>query len=256
MDPMFGTGLVSSRGYLIGNRFIPERARVDPDPNKLIDQTEPIFLVEPGLDRFAFVQGAFDEEQRLIYTQQLFPQPPDDAVREAFVDRREITYVPGVTPALELAFQFACQQRLLLEERRAELERQRKERERAEEARRNMGTGLGRRTLAQTDFEGAAKAALKVGGAEYLDSRPGRVRQEMVVQYRFENRRLECVVNSRTLQIVDSGVCLTSHDTGEKGDTYFTLESLPAVIRQAIQLNKLVVYRHVGEDEPDDDWND
>ena len=121
-----------------------------------------------------------------------------------------------------------------------------------------MGTGPGRRTLAQMDFEAAAKAALKVGGAEYLDSHPGYGRREMVVQYRFENRRLECVVNTQTLTVIDSGICLTDHRTGEKGDTYFTLESLPAVVRQAIQLNKLVVYRHVGGDarDEDDDWDD
>jgi hypothetical protein len=53
---------------------------------------------------------------------------------------------------------------------------------------------------------------------------------------------------------------LTDHRTGEKGDTLFTLESLPAVVRQAIKEHKLVVYRHAdGADwrnEPDDDWED
>jgi len=253
-DADYANGRVLTKGYVIGDRFIPENARVDPDPNKFVDQTVPIFLVETGLDRFSFVQGAFDEEHRLIYTQQLFPQPMDEQARWAFVERKEsLGDIKGVTPALDLAFRFAYQQRKLLEERRAELEQQRLERERAEEARRNMGTGLGRRTLARQDFEAAAKAALKVSGAEYLDSRPGYTREEMVVQYRFENRRLECVVNCHTLRVIDSGICLTSSSTGEKGDTYFTLESLPAVVRQAIQLHKLVIYRHVDGDLADDD---
>ena len=47
------------------------------------------------------------------------------------------------------------------------------------------------------------------------------------------------------MRIIDSGICLQDHNTGEKGDTYFTLESLPAVIRQADREGKLVVYRHV-----------
>jgi len=38
---------------------------------------------------------------------------------------------------------------------------------------------------------------------------------------------------------------LTDHDTDERGDTYFTLESLPAVVREAEQRGKLVVFRHV-----------
>jgi len=258
-DTEYWVGLTHTSGYVIGDRFIPEKARVDPDPDKLVDQTVPIYLLEPGLDRFAFVEAVFDPENRLIYTQQLFSQASDDAVRWAFVEKREsVDAIPNVTPPLDLAFRFACQQRKLLEERRAERERQRLERERLEQARKNLGTSLGRRTLAQTDFEAAARAALSAGNAEFLDCRKGHVRKEMVVQYRLENRRLECVVDQTNLQVIDSGVCLTDHNTGEKGDTYFTLESLPGVVREAIRRDKLVVYRHVGGDgyPDDDDWED
>jgi hypothetical protein len=110
---------------------------------------------------------------------------------------------------------------------------------------RNMGTGLGRRTLAAHDFETAARAALGVGGAVFLDARQGRVPNEMVVQYRINNQRLECVCDKNTLQITDAGICLEDHYTGEKGDTYFSLESLPAVVNEAIRRDKLVVWRHV-----------
>lgn len=257
-DPDYGDGSVTARGYLVGDRFIPEKARVDPDPDKLVEQTVPVYLVEPGLERFAPVQVIFDAENRPIYKMELFPSGAEEKVREAFIARKEtISDVPGVTPALDLAFRFATRQRQLLEAHRAELERKRAEEERLEQARRNMGTGLGRRTMAAMDFEAGARAALAVGGAELLDVRPGRVRTEMIVQYRFENRRLECVVRKDTLQIVDSGICLEDHRTREKGDTYFTLESLPAVVRQAIQEHKLVVYRHVdGDRDDDDDWED
>jgi hypothetical protein len=187
----------------------------------------------------------------------LFPLGPEDEVRRAFVDKKEsLDGIKGVVPALNLAFLFATRQRQLLEERRAELERKRQEEERLEQARRNMGTGIGRRTLAVEDFEGAAKAALSVGGAELLDIRPGRTRNEAVVQYRYEHRRLECVADTRTLRIIDSGICLTDHQTREKGDTYFTLESLPSVVGEALRDNKLVVYRHADGDVDDDYYED
>ena len=66
----------------------------------------------------------------------------------------------------------------------------------------------------------------------------------MVVQYRFRQQRLECVVERHTLRVVDAGVCLEDHDTGEKGDRELTLESLPPVVGQAIDEGRLVVWRH------------
>jgi hypothetical protein len=58
--------------------------------------------------------------------------------------------------------------------------------------------------------------------------------------------------------VVDSGICLQDHRTGVKGDTRFTLESLPTVIGEAIRTGKLVVYRHVDGDRDydNDDWDD
>jgi hypothetical protein len=40
-------------------------------------------------------------------------------------------------------------------------------------------------------------------------------------------------------------VCLIDHATGIKGDTWYTLESLPGVIRQADRQGVLVVFRRV-----------
>lgn len=260
-DPTYFETLHAAQGYLVGNRFVPATARVDPDPTKLVDQTVPIYLVEEGLDRFPLVQASFDSANRLIYSMQLLPGPADDEARWAFVERKEsLDHVKGVTPALDLAFRFAFRQRQLLEERREALRKQREEEARKAEVLRKVGSGQGRRTLAQEDLEAAVKAALQVGGAEFLDVRRGYSQNEIVVQYRFENRRLECVCDRRTFRIIDSGICLEDHRTREKGDTYFTLESLPGVVREAINAGKLVVYRHAdGADwrnEPDDDWED
>jgi hypothetical protein len=120
----------------------------------------------------------------------------------------------------------------------------------------DAGTAIGRRALAAKDFESAAREALRVSGAELLDVRQSANKGEMVVQYRFEKRRFECVVQKNTLRVIDAGVCLTDHNTNEKGDTFFTLESLPGVIAEAMRRDKLVVWRHVDRDDDGEeiDW--
>ena len=88
--------------------------------------------------------------------------------------------------------------------------------------------------------------ALAVGNAQYIDHRRAPRRGEMIVRYRLERQRFECVCDELTLRIADAGICLTSHETGIKSDNWFTLESLPGVVRQAIRDDVLVVYRHVN----------
>jgi hypothetical protein len=257
----FEESLPTLKGYLVGERFIPDDARVDPDPAKLIEQTEPVHIVEPGLDRFTRATvvrvGEF-----LVYLRQEFPDGPEAEAIAAYQDRKDsISGVPGVTPALDLAFRFTTHQREVQEERRRELERLAAEEaerlareERRRQAMETLGTGIGRRALAEEDFDAAARAALAISGAELLDTRQSYNRNNMVVQYRFRGRRLECECNKKTLQIVDAGVCLDDH-RGTKGDTFFTLESLPAVIAEAIDHRKLVVWRHVDGDRGYDDYD-
>jgi len=250
-DPDFESRHITVRGYLMGNRLIPDDARVDPDPKKMVDQTLAVQLVEPGLERFARAVAAYNTDA-WIYIRQEFPQGPEMEVQEAYQDRLEaVSHIKGVPPALDLAFRWISRQRQLAEEREREAERRRieeekkrAEQERIQQAMKDAGTGLGRRNLAQRDFSAAAKAALAVSGAQRLDARKSYRRNEMVVQYRFRRQRLECVVDARTLRIIDAGICLEDHHTGEKGDTYFTLESLPPVVGEAIDAGRLVVWRH------------
>jgi hypothetical protein len=238
-------------GYLVGDRFIPVNARVSRDPAKLLEQTEPVYLVEEGLDRFPLVETITDRESRTVFVQQTFPGPADDAVREAFIARKEsVDDIPHVTPALDLAFGFATHQRKMYEERREELRKIREENERKEAAFRRIGTAAGRREAVAFDLETAVRSALAMGGAELLDVRDGN-RGQAVVTYRFENRRFECVCDRWTLRIIDAGICLEDHLTGERGDTRFTLESLPGVVREAINGRRLHVYRHIDDEEDD-----
>ena len=242
------------QGYLAGERLIPDNARVVADPEKLVAQTMPVHLVEPGLDRFARASVACLPSGVLVYLWQELPHGPEGDALLAYQDRKaDLDGVPGVTPALDLAFRWLSYQRDVVERRTAERQRVLEEERRREEAMRSVGTAVGRRALAPHDFTTAAKAALALAGAEWLDDRQGHRRSERVVQFRFRRRRFECVVDALTLQVVDSGICLSDHD-GTKGDTWLTLESLSSVIGEAVDTGRLVVYRHVDDegDEGDD----
>lgn len=251
------------RGYLVGDRLVPDNARVDPDPGRILEQTQAVALVELGLDRFTRAT-VLRTPAGLLYLRQEFPQGPEAEVEMAYQDRRPTTAgIAGVTPALDLAFRWLTAQRERAEARERERqvraaaeEQRRQEHERLAEARKNAGTGAGRRALAARDFTAAARAALALSGAELLDARPSYNRGEMVVQYRFRHRRLECVVHAETMQITDAGICLTDHHTGEKGDTRFTLESLPTVVGEALDRGLLHVWRHVDGDRnyDEDEW--
>lgn len=257
-------GLFTSRvsGYLVGDRIVPDGSFVDPDPGKVIGSSERVHLLEPGIDRFARVTaGRLHDGGPLIYEGPDMPLGPEEAVLNAFLNRREsVAGIAGVTPALDAAFRMETWQRAETERRRAELERLRREEEERlarEERRRRvieqLGDGAGRRAVAAEDFGAGARAALAIGGAELLDHTPAHRQGEMVVTFRFEGRQYQCVCD-RSLHIVDAGICLTDHRTGVKGDDLFTLESLPSVIKQADEEGKLYVLRHVGDYDEEEDY--
>jgi hypothetical protein len=255
-DPEFERGHQIVRGYLVGDRLIPDNVRVDPNPEKLFDQTVHVALVPLGLETFSRAVAIRDRDGNLIYTRMEFPQGAEAEVESAYLDRlTSVDAISGVTPALDLAFRWLSHQRVQAERRereatarRAEEDRQRLRAEQMEEALRSIGTAAGRRALAEHDFPAAARAALAIGGAEFLASRPNVNRGEMIVQYRYRHRRLECVVETRTLRVVEAGVCLAGNDR------LFTLESLPTVIREGMDTHRLHVFRHGdGDMDMDDD---
>jgi hypothetical protein len=239
------------RGYLVGDRLVPDGVRVSTE--NLVTSSERVHLIEAGLDRFVrVVAGRFHEDGPLIYEAQEFPLGPEDEVLAAYEDGLPtVNAVSGVSPALDMAFRLESWRREEAERRRRE-EAERREREeqqrladeRRQQLREALGDGTTRRAVAEVDFGEAAKAALAVGGAEYLSHRDSHNPSEMVVRYRVAGRRLECTCDRRTLRIIDSGICLTDERTGEKGDTRFTLESLPSVVTQADREGVLVVYRY------------
>ena len=221
-------------GYLVGNCLLPDDVRVATDVAKL--RLERVHIIEPGLDRFVRIRaGRVYDDGPLIFAGQEFPLGPEDQVLAAYLDdKASVSHIAGVSPALDSAFRIEHW-------RRTEGLRARRRRE----IRERLGDGKLRRELANTDFAEAAIAALRVGGAHYLDHRCATRDGEMVVRFRIDAQRFECTCERTTLRIIDSGICLIDHETDERGDTYFTLESLPGVIRQARREGRLVVFRHI-----------
>lgn len=250
-------------GYLVGDLFVPDGITfaelVISKGKPLTQRFERVFFPDDGLERFTRISaGRLADDGVLIYRQLEMPQGPEEDVRRAYEDRIPgLSQIKGVTPALDAAWQFDVLIRAETERRRAELEKQRREEEEKQqkEARRQelikqLGSGESRRQMAQIDFAEAARAALRVSGAEYLDHRKTARKGEIAVRFRWINQRFECVVDENTLRTVEAGICLTSHgddgfDYGERGDTYLTLESLPAVIKEASDTGQLVVTRRI-----------
>lgn len=259
-------------GYLIGNRLLADDVALELDSGRIIEHSQVVHLLEPGLDRFARIMAAV-HDQRLVYLQQEFPLGPEGDVLEAFEDRKpSIDHIPGVTPALHMVYRWYSWwrdeqerqaqaeeqlrreeeelQRRIEEEERRRLERaQAAERERAAQQaleRRRQQEARGRRRGSNRAVGNESETARRVladAGAELVDWTPGRTADQAVVTFRFLGRRFRSVVRVPGLRIVEAGICLTDARSGERGDDRFTLASLPAVIAQAERQNQLVILR-------------
>lgn len=242
-EPDFDVFVTVRVGHLVGDRLVPDETVAHADPVSIATSGSRVHLLPPGLDRFARISaGRVVPDGRWFFKEEEFPLGPEDEVLTAWQDELPSTsHIRGVPPALDAAFRLERWRREEAARRRAELEAAR----RREELARTLGDGAGRRVIAAQDFEAAARAALAVGGARLLEHRASVNAGEMVVRFRLDDMRFECTCDARTLRIIDAGVCLVDHETDERGDTYFTLESLPGVIRQAEEEGVLVVFRHV-----------
>lgn len=238
---------VTRTGYLVGNRFIPDdgQARSYDRLADAINYHHTVYLVPHGLERFARVQVGFWHDGKLVFISEVPGKGGEEEAERLFQDRVSSGGAlagSGATPALDLAFRMHTEIRARSEAADAERRRREEEERRRQEAAERVGSSVGRRILAQLDFREAARAALAISGAELLDERDHTLPGQKVVTYRYLNHRLGCVVDSRTLRVVEAGICLTSG--GVTGDTFFTLESLPSVVKEADDDDVLVIYRH------------
>lgn len=81
-----------------------------------------------------------------------------------------------------------------------------------------------------------ADAALEAAGARMLSAR--RLDDRMLeVRFQLDGERYVCVAHMHTLQILDAGICLSG------ADRMITLDSLPSVIREAIEVDHLNITR-------------
>jgi hypothetical protein len=83
-----------------------------------------------------------------------------------------------------------------------------------------------------------AEQTLEKAGATFESSRHVRHR-ELEVVFGFMGERFISLVDEYTLQVLDSGICL-GHPPA---DDLLTLDSLPAVIKEAIDTGRLVILR-------------
>ena len=84
---------------------------------------------------------------------------------------------------------------------------------------------------------------LAAAGAQLLDWQPSGNGSQATVRFRFLGHRFRSVVQIPSLRVLEAGICLTDAHTGERGDSRFTLASLPGVIRQAERQRQLVILR-------------
>nr|WP_274622621.1 hypothetical protein [Myxococcus fulvus] len=106
----------------------------------------------------------------------------------------------------------------------------------AQEARRQVLSGDVSRG-APVGAPSRAEVALQGAGARLLHHRR-MAGNQLEVTFSFMGERFVSIVDARTLQVLDAGVCLAG------ADSEVTLESLPSVIREAIDTDVLVITRH------------
>lgn len=92
------------------------------------------------------------------------------------------------------------------------------------------------------NVEERAEDALHAAGARLLGIR--RMPDQVEVRFRFSGDTFVCLADPFTLRILDAGICLVDHATNERGDEELTLDSLPSVLREAMDLGALVHTRH------------
>ncbi|AKF80135.1 hypothetical protein MFUL124B02_08985 [Myxococcus fulvus 124B02] len=135
--------------------------------------------------------------------------------------------------------QRALEARRVAEQQRAWLDAQTvRATELAQEARRRvLSDDVSRGRGAPVGDPSRAEVALQGAGARLLHHRR-MAGNQLEVTFSFMGERFVSVVDARTLQVLDAGVCLAG------ADSEVTLESLPSVIREAIDTDVLVITRH------------
>lgn len=236
---------------------------------------EPLHLVpadEPPL--FAPVVARTWAGGAALFETVEFEGEPEEAARRALEDDSGLDGIIGVSALLRTAFAFAvvdaATRRLqipaspgelaprlravidggraaaeaflrALEQERAQVAEELRAREgaRAALAHRHAVDAERQRRADEAPAADRVEAALEAAGARLLRARH-LADALLEVTFSFLGERFTAVVHQTTLQVFDAGICL-GHPPADKE---LTLESLPAVIREAVDSERLVITRH------------
>jgi hypothetical protein len=243
--------LPAVRGYTCGGYLITTAGR--PMRLALAPTEEPL--------RFAPLVARRWPSSELIFDALDFESGVEDAVRSAFEARGSLRAVRGVPAPLRAAFAYAVVLRAAAETginarpiearsaaaeiadrgdagARELLERLRSQRlaaqlrpeaPPAEPDLRGRAVLEGRR--AEQSLAAITRALDRTGAA--LRHARALGEEELELRYDFMGERFVTIVDAATLQVIDAGICLAG------ADRRLTLESLPGVIREAIEIDDL-----------------
>ncbi|EPX61638.1 hypothetical protein D187_010257 [Cystobacter fuscus DSM 2262] len=246
-------GLPRVRGHLWGTRLVHEGAVAE--PVRLLPEDTP--------PRFAPLLARRWHDGGLVFETSEFESEAESTARLRLERRETLTELKGVPASLRAAFGYA-----LLETRARALDIRFAPAEVRGVVRgvAEQGAAVAEARLRTLAFE----RSIHVTRARHPDSReerthPARGREEeasrveralsragawlldsrrlsggqLEVTFDFMGERFQSIVEADTLRVVDAGLCLAG------ADALVTLESLPAVIREAIEEDVLVITRHV-----------
>ncbi len=256
------------RGHLSGARLVRDGAIAE--LLHLLPDDEP--------PRFSLCTARRWHSGELLFDTLEFDTDAEESVRRAFEDSAGLAAVSGVPATLRAAFGYALLERVSArmqipfapaevrpgiatvaqngvpgaeaELRRLVAEREQSRREMAELHRRRQEQAAREEIAAAREarieavrqlretVDQRAERALRDAGAELRSLR--RVGDQLEVIFTFMNERFISLVDAATLQVIDSGICLGHPPADEE----LTLESLPSVIREAIDTDALVILRH------------
>ena len=154
-------------------------------------------------------------------------RPAAEAILRRLHEERE-----GYRRAREALERAAEAQRTVEQAQRA-AEAAERERARIRHELRRAGPGRG---ATESNADARAEAALDGSGARLLGTR-SLGGGNLEVTFRFMGERFISVVQAITMQVQDAGICLAG------ADREVTLDSLPSVIREAIEGGRLVITR-------------
>jgi hypothetical protein len=266
-------GLPLVRGHLWGTRLVREGAVAE--PVHLLPEEEP--------PRFSPLRARRWHDGSLVFEEVEFEGEAEGTARLMLEEGRTLAEVKGVPASLRAAFGYAVLEgasralgirfspaevrgqvlsvseegrataearlRALTAEREAhvravearllaqETQRRRAEEEARLQAELTRLRGRPRHPERRAPGETRVERVLESAGARLLDTRRlGSERLE--VTFGFMGERFISIVEADTLQVVDAGICLAG------SDREVNLESLPSVIREAIEDDVLVITRH------------